>query len=271
MIDRGTFKIRSHPGKLGGVEDGESVLWSEETHEEKRRAMGPYTYHSQILLNPKADALQGFKREWMRYYESVSDKRMNKYLLVDPASAKKKGSDYTTMWCVGLNIDGNRYVLDMVRDRLSLTERTERLFTLHRKWRPLQTRYEEYGMQSDIAHIQSVQEAQNYRFDITKVGGQTKKQDRIGRLVPIFEQGKFWFPKTFFVTDYQKTVVDLVRSFVEEEFLAFPVGIHDDMLDSLARMEEPDLQLQWPREVREQKRMHVRRVIGGSDSGAWMN
>jgi hypothetical protein len=39
-----------------------------------------------------------------------------------------------------------------------------------------------------------------------------------------------------------------VRAFVEEEYNAFPVGLHDDMLDALSRMEEPDLRLVWPLE-----------------------
>src|SRR3990167_4690347 len=55
VLDRGTFKRREHPGRLGGTEDGQSVYWSEEVHQEKRRDMGPYTYAAQILLNPKAD------------------------------------------------------------------------------------------------------------------------------------------------------------------------------------------------------------------------
>ena len=37
-------------------------------------------------------------------------------------------------------------------------------------------------------------------------------------------------------TDYQGRSVDLVQAFIEEEYKAFPVGLHDDMLDSLARM-----------------------------------
>lgn len=251
VADRGTFKLREYPGKLGSVEEGESVLWDETTHQEKRRNMGPYTYAAQILLNPKADSLQGFKREWMRHFTSITPAqslRMVKYLLVDPASSRKKGSDFTTLWVVGLGSDGNYYCLDFVRDRLSLTERTERLFTLHRKWRPRFVRYEKYGMMADIEHIKTRQEAENYRFDITEVGGQTKKEDRIGRLIPLFEQGKFYLPKSLHITSYEKVSVDLVRSFIEEEFVAFPVGIHDDMLDALSRICEPDLKLVWPKE-----------------------
>jgi predicted phage terminase large subunit-like protein len=258
VVDRGTFIPREHPGKKGGTEDGESVHWPEEIHDQKRRDMGPYTYAAQILLNPKADSLQGFKRDWVKHYKKMpatSVKRMNGYILVDAASSKKKGSDYTSMWVVGLNVDRNRYALDMVRDRLNLKERGDRLFALHRKWsdsglRIKQVRYERYGLMADIEHLQARMEDEGYRFQITEVGGVTSKADRIKRLLPIFEQGQMWLPENMYVTDWQKTTVDLVRAFIEEEYMAFPVGMHDDMLDALARMEEPDKTLVWPKEYK---------------------
>ena len=252
VVDRGTAVKREHPGKVGGVEEGESVYWPEDVHQQKRRDMGPYTYAAQILLNPKADAMQGFKREWLRHWKKQPKAAgMNGYILVDAASSKKKGSDYTSMWCVALGVDGNRYALQMVRDRLNLKERSDRLFAMHRKWSAeglaiKQVRYERYGMMADIEHLQTRMEEENYRFHITEVGGQTSKADRVKRLLPLFEQGRIWLPETQFVTDWQKRPVDLVQSFVEEEYMAFPVGLHDDMLDALARMEEPDLDLVWP-------------------------
>ena len=248
VIDRGTFKPREHPGRIGGTEEGESVFWSDEIHTQKRRDMGPYTYAAQILLNPKADALQGFKREWLRHYTQVDPKKMNAYICVDAASSKKKGSDYTAMMVIGLGTDGNYYVLDMVRDRLNLAERLDRLFLLHRKWKPKQVRYERYGMLADIEAIKARQEQETYRFDVMEVGGVTAKADRIRRMIPMFEAGKVYLPKSFHVTDWQKTVVDLVHSFVEEEFYPFPVGLHEDMLDAMARICEPDMKLVWPRE-----------------------
>jgi predicted phage terminase large subunit-like protein len=172
---------------------------------------------------------------------------MNKYLLVDSATSKKKHSDYTAMWVVGLAADGNYYALDMVRDRLNLAERGDRLFDLHRKWKPREVRYERYGLMADIEHYKQRMENENYRFPITEVAGQTSKADRIKRLLPIFEQKRFWLPKTFHVTDWQKYTVDLVHSFVEEEYMAFPVGLHEDSLDALSRIAEPDLRLVWPK------------------------
>jgi predicted phage terminase large subunit-like protein len=258
VIDRGTAVPREHPGTIDGTEYGDPVFWTKESILEKRRDMGPHTFAAQILLNPKADSLKGFKREWLRYY-STAPTKTNNYILIDAASSKKKGSDYTAMWVVGLGTDGNYYALDIIRDRLSLTERTERLFALHRKWKPLQVRYEKYGAMADIEHIKTEQEKQQYRFDITEVGGQTSKVDRIGRLIPVFEQGKFYLPKTLHVTNYEKVTVDLVHTFIEQEYMPFPVGVHDDMADSLARLLEPDLKLVWPKEeeTRVRPKVHV--------------
>lgn len=140
VIDRKTAIARERPGTDDGTETGNPVFWSRELMAEKRRDMGPHTFAAQILLNPKADALQGFKREWLRYYK-IQPTKTNNYILVDAASSKKKGSDYTAMWVIGLGTDGNYYALDMVRDRLTLTERADRLFELHRKWKPRQVRY----------------------------------------------------------------------------------------------------------------------------------
>ena len=37
-----------------------------------------------------------------------------------------------------------------------------------------------------------------------------------------------------------------MHTFIEEEMCAFPVGLHDDMIDALSRIAEPDLPLVWP-------------------------
>lgn len=268
VVDRGTFKPREHPGRKGGTEDGESVFWSEEVHAEKRRDYGPYTYAAQILMNPKADALQGFKREWLHKFKKIKEAKLNWYLCFDGASSKKKGSDYTAGWAVGLGTDGNYYCVPIVRDRLNLKERADRVFDAHRKYKPKQVRYEKYGLMSDIEHFQSRMESENYRFSITEVAGQTSKQDRIKRLLPLFEAGRIWLPESCYVTDWQRVPVDLVQAFTEEEYMAFPVGLHDDMLDALARICEPDLKLIWPREETPQPEQP--RFIPQNASVGWM-
>ena len=174
---------------------------------------------------------------------------MVKALLVDPASAKKKGSDYTAAFVVGFSSDNNLYVLDMVRDRLNLSQRTDLLLSLHREWKPYKIGYEKYGKDGDIEAIRAEMERREYRwFEVTEVGGSQPKEDRIKRLVPLFEQGRVYLPERLIRLDYEKKRYDAVESFVEDEYLAFPVSQHDDMLDALARIFDlfPENSMPWP-------------------------
>jgi predicted phage terminase large subunit-like protein len=254
MMERGTFKARVYPATDDGMVDGEPVLLSREQLAKKRRDMGPYTFACQMLQDPKGDETQGFKREWIRYYKQGDGSGMNKYMLVDAANGKRKTNDYTAVWIVGLGPDGNYYILDMVRDRLNLTQRASLVMRLHRKWKPTQVRYEKYGLMADIEHIKSVQDAETYNFEIIEVGGQAPKNDRIKRLIPAFEQGKIYLPNSLYYTDYEGNTKDLVGAFVEEEYMAFPVPVHDDMLDALSRIAEPEMPLDWPMEYEEPER-----------------
>jgi len=253
VIDRGTAKPRIHLLTDDGTADGEPTLRSREWVQSKRRDMGPFIFACQMLQNPTADETQGFKEEWLKYHDGFTREGMNVYLLFDPAGSKNKRSDYTAGWAIGLGPDKNVYVLDMVRDRLSLTQRAALLMRWHRKWKPMRSngvRYEKYGKDADIEHIESVQKAQNYRFDVVEVGGQTPKPERIKRLVPYFEQGRVFLPRTHYYTDYQGKTSDLIQDFIEQEYKPFPVSVHEDMFDALARLldPDPDLALVWPEE-----------------------
>lgn len=121
--------------------------------------------------------------------------------------------------------------------RLNLKQRSEALFELHRQWGPIdRVGYEKYGMMADIEHIRDQQEQKNYRFPVTELGGQMPKPDRIKRLIPYFEQGRIYLPQKLYRTDYQGRTVELVSTFIEEEYKPFPVMLHDDMLDALSRI-----------------------------------
>lgn len=271
MISRGSVKARLHPATKEGTYPGTPVLMSEKTLADKRRDMGLYTFGSQMLQDPTADKNQGFKREWLRSYSKAAAEGMNKYLLCDPANAKKKESDYTTMGVIGLGTDENYYLLDGIRDRLNLTERADALFALHRRWRPNGVGYEQYGMQSDIQYFETVMEDENYRFSITPLGGQIAKHDRIRKLVPIFEAGRFFLPEVLKKVDYEGRDVDIVQSFIEEEYVAFPVGLHEDFFDMLARIEDPDLHVVWPKPVAKDDRYTLPRKNRTRRASAWAN
>lgn len=249
MMARGSVKTRIYPATDDGKVEGEPVLLTRERLAEKRRDMGPYTFGCQMLQNPKADETQGFSESWLKYYEyPANSDGMRKIILVDPASEKKKTSDYTSIFVIGLNYDQKIYVLDMVRDRLNLTERTDLLFSLHRRWQPFQVGYEKYGMQSDIESIKTEQGRRVYHFDITELGGSMPKNDRIRRLIPKYEQGMILMPNKLFRTNYEGRQENLMKIFIEEEYLPFPLLTHDDMMDCLSRMADEDIDLTFPQE-----------------------
>ena len=255
IMDRGAAVARIHPATDDGTATGRPVFLSAASLAEKRRDMGPFVFGCQMLQNPKADEAQGFDETWLRYYDREPDPAtVNFYILVDPANAKRKENDYTSMFVVGLGADRNYYIYDMVRDRLNLTERANLLFELHREYLPLDVGYEHYGMQADIQHIEYLQEQRGYRFNITPLGGMTPKNDRIRKLIPLFEQGRVWFPRVLYRRDYEGRRENLVERFIKDEFLPFPVMLHDDMLDCLARILHPELVPQFPRAQKRERK-----------------
>jgi len=250
IIKKGSVKVRLYTE----VDDmGNLVLWSPETQLKKRRDMGPYVYACQIKQDPKMDSVEGFKAEWLQYWPADSAQGMNVYILCDPAGEKKKENDYTVFWVVGANSDENYYILDVVRDRLNLTERGDILFSLHKKYRKVslsvKVGYEKVGMQSDIEHYEDRMRREGYRFRIIPIPAAIGKSDRIKKLIPLFEQGRIYLPEKIVKVDYEGNKVDLVRAFVAEEYEWFPFPVHDDMLDSLAKITEKALGVSFPDEM----------------------
>lgn len=251
IIDTGTFKLRKWPATIDGKwpieSDDESYLLTKEELESKYKKQGVYNFGCQILLNPVANSLQNFKFEWIRYYNGYNPEQvLNKYIIVDPANSKKKENDYTAIFVVGAGEDNNYYIIDIIRDRLNLKERTDKLFKLVNKYKPICVGYEQYGMQSDIEHIQEKQDQLHFHFQIIPLGGKIKKEDRIAKLIPDFENQKIYLPYELLYIDYEGKQQNLTKIFIDEEYLQFPTSKHDDMLDCLSRIKDPDLAVSFP-------------------------
>jgi len=270
MIARESVIPRIHKATDNGKSppEGKAVLLSNELLLKKRRDMGPYTFGTQMLQDPVADKAMSFREEWQRFYETSPDySGWNVYILVDPASKKKVTSDYTVMEVHGLAPDGNYYLLEGIRDRLNLTQRAKKLFELHRKYSPKKVGYESYGLQADIEHMKYVMEQENYRFEIVELGGSMPKEDRIRRLVPIYEQSRFYSPRRLSFVDYEGRSRDYVQLFTDDEYLAFPVCVNDDMLDCRSRILDPALGAEFPRAKQKTNRGQGEVFRG---SGSWM-
>lgn len=252
LLERKVVEPRIYPATHNGKIDGNPVYLTQEELIEKRQIMGDYTFSCQMMQSPVMEDLQVFIEDDIRYYRNLGGlDTMNIAMLVDPANSKKQNSDYTSIWVVGLGQDENYYIIDIVRDKLDFMERAKIIFDLHRKYKPQVVAIEKYGMMLEKELLTAEMDRQNYHFSITEVGGSEKKEDRIRKLQPLFQQHKFYFPPDFVKVDYTKRRVDLVEVFIREEYKAFPFGSHDDMLDSLARL--LDIQLSIPYTITEEK------------------
>jgi predicted phage terminase large subunit-like protein len=243
---RGAAIVRKYPATKNGKVDGESVYMPMEELAKRRREWGQQTYSIQMLLDPSQDSKQGFKKEWLKFWDADNFAGLNTIILCDPAGTKKKSSghdpDYTVFILLGYGADTNWYVCDMIRDRLSLTERANVLFRWHREYKPMFVGYEKYGKDSDIEHYQDRMNRENYRFEITELGGSMAKSERIGSLVPDFENGHIYLPRHLAYTNAEGRERDLIEDFINDEYLTFPMsGVHDDILDALARKNHPSV------------------------------
>ena len=224
------------------------ALWHER-YDERRlykisRAVGARDWLSMYQQTPRNGDGDEFKRDFLRFYQRPAVEiasNMTIYILVDAASSKKKTSDLTAMVVIGIGADGNKYLLDAVRDRLKLSERAKKLFELHRKWRPRYVGYEQYGQMADIEHMLSVMENENYRFNITPLGGRMRKEERIRRLLPDLENSHWWFPEQLWYKTVDGKMVDVIDTMIEVEMLPFPVGRNDDLIDALSRIYDTEI------------------------------
>lgn len=252
--------------------------------ESLEKQMSSYSYAGQYLQNPVPVGGGMFKKEFIQYYdlEKFNFGTSTGFILCDPAgvgdvpgATKRKKSDWTAFVVVALSADGNYYLLDIVRDKFNPTERVDALFELHRLWngrfgRPLKVGYESYGIQSDNHYVMKKQEDESYRFPLIPLGGKMSKPDRIARLIPDMENGRWYFPRQIKYKDTKKREWELIAELIEGEMLTFPVSNHDDTLDALSRIYDNDMEAKFPKLIRKEIKS-TDELLSNRESESWIN
>ena len=246
IIEKGTLDVLIQPCV---DEDGIPVRFTLSELEAKKKIMGSNIFASQMMCDPKLASKSSFKKEWIKFWDPVNWKGLNITIHVDPARQKSKKSDYTTMLVIGVDANENYMIIDIVHDKLNLKEKTEKIFFLHRKYKPLQIYYESVGIQSDVDHIELEQARINYRFNIVGLNQWEVKENRIASLQPLFEEGKIYIPSygTCVNRNYEGEYVDTAKEMVQE-ILNYPFGSHDDIIDPLAQIKHPNVSIKFPDE-----------------------
>ncbi len=224
--------------------------------------MTPMNYAGQMLQEPVPVGGGEFQPEWPQHYNplTIKPKGMNVYILVDAAGGdeankkKKKTSDRTAMAVIGLSSDNNYYLLDLVIDRFNATERIDMLFILHKKWneicgKPPKVGYEKYGLMTDTHYAKKRMSEEGYNFQLIELGGRMAKEERIRRMIPDLQKGRWYFPDTLIYTDTEGRSLDMVKELLDSEMAVFPRARFDDGLDATTRIYDEEMQAIFPRLV----------------------
>lgn len=222
---------------------GAPVLLPPDEFARKRREMSSSDWNSQMLQTPLGTGELMFREDWLHTYERPPSIPMNRYIIADTAQTQRKSSDYTVFTVIGLAADRRTYVLDWVRDKLTQSQRADRLFALVEKWMPRSVHYEQNAAPDDPEYIRG-RMAERGHFDLRpfrQTVADGPKRQRIETLEPEFRDGLIWIPHALRYQQYDGTWRDLSRDFQAEEYLTYPQVTHDDMLDCLASKNHADV------------------------------
>lgn len=210
IISRKSLKPRIYPATDNGEMNGQPVFLTPQRWEEIKRDQRS-TVSAQCLLNPIAGNEATFKPHWLRTYDIIPAV-MNVYILIDPSKGSGERSDRTAIAVIGIDVAGNKYLLDGVRHRMKLSERWATVKALKLKWEThpgvqmLRVGWERYGMNVELEVIEDMQLREQNIFPIEELNtprqGGHSKNDRIERLEPDVRLGRFFLPCEAYSPDH---------------------------------------------------------------------
>jgi len=214
--------------KYRALEDGKSVWeenWPTIRLEQIRDEIGPEAFEQEYQNNPIPDELRKFKKDNIRYYDSLPEDLVYT-TTVDPAISLSKDADYTAIVTVGTDKEGTMYVAEALRKRMLPDEVLEEIWRTYKKWSPHRIGIEVQHFQKMLKYQFEKQCQERGQFpnimelnlDISPRG--RKKQFRIEALQPLFHNHRVLL---------NENQVDL-----ETELLSYPGGQHDDLIDALS-------------------------------------
>ena len=201
--------------------------------------IGPYQFSSQYMLNPINPADAKFKEEWWKEYDTLPI-GLAEYINCDPASTQKKKSDYTVIERWGVDLDGIHYLIEGVRDKMTVFQRIDTIVAMAKRSQNLKKiQYEALGgRHGDLEQLKLRFIKERFHISPTETKSMAaSKVDRIEqRLVGQWHAGVIRMPHTLpFRSNYDGKTYDFVKEY-KLEFLQFPFSLHDDILDCHSQM-----------------------------------
>ena len=220
----------------------EYVLLTDESAEQLTADLTDWQVSCQLDMNPVSTSEKKFDLMWIEHHSGRVESRVNRYVLVDPARTKGLKSDYFVAWVVDLDNQRNYLWRDMIRDKLSLSERWEALKKIHDKWDNIKcVFYAKTAAEQDIEYFEEKKREQGVIMRIVPIKETKNKNAEIEKLQPLYKEKRMWLPREIWYDDLKGERHNLVDEFVNQEYLAFPRLTHDDMFNCQAFIVNPDV------------------------------
>jgi len=224
MNNTKNFKIISRSARENGL-----TIWdryNDSVLNELETSLGPYMFATLFMNLPINDINAVFKRDWIKYYETIPKNNIAYCTSVDPASAKSEGTsdpDYTVVLTTCIDTrTGDINIVHYTRGRMNPGEQVDAIIDHYRAYKPLVVKVEAIAYQRTLGYwLSKRQDYLGMPFYVELEKGMTgSKEDRIRGLQPFFASGKIALR-----TDMGE---------LERELMSFPNGTHDDIIDSLS-------------------------------------
>jgi predicted phage terminase large subunit-like protein len=204
------------------------ALWPEKWPIEEllktKATIQPRFWNAQYMQNPTSDSIAIVKREMWRIWEP-EDPPHCEYIIQswDTAHDTKTSSDYSacTTWGVWYNEEENNQaqviLLNAFKDRMEFPELKQVAFEHWKDWNP-----DAFIVEKKAAGAPLIQELRASGIPVQEFSPSrgNDKVVRVNAVADLFASGKVWAPDTRWAHD------------VIEEMAAFPVGEHDDFVDT---------------------------------------
>ena len=222
------WEIVELPAILHQDTDNEKSLWPEQwplaTLKSTKAALDPKYWNAQYMQQPTAENSAIVGRKMWRIWEGDEPPRCE-YIIQswDTAFEVKNNSDYSacTTWGVFYNEEERDepqvILLDAFKDRMTFPDLKATALKHYKEWEP-----DAFIVEKKAAGAPLIQELRATGIPVQEFSPSrgNDKLVRLNAVADLFSSGKVWAPDTRWARE------------VIEEMAAFPVGEHDDFVDT---------------------------------------
>jgi predicted phage terminase large subunit-like protein len=229
--DAEPWEIVELPAILNGDTENEKSLWPEQWPLEQlkkvKASLDPRYWNAQYMQNPTSENSAIISRRDWRIWEK-DDPPVCEYVIQswDTAFETKNNSDYSacTTWGIFYNEEENDtpqlILLDAFKDRMAFPELKQVALKHYKEWEP-----DAFIVEKKAAGAPLIQELRAMGIPVQEFSPSrgNDKNVRLNAVADLFTSGKVWAPDTRWARE------------VIEEVAAFPVGEHDDFVDTTSQ------------------------------------